>query len=68
MQIAEKLCWNEIKMMDSEKLPTYPSPKPSLCPKWEVSVNVSLGEGWWAVSHKPKLIQNGDTYATSLEK
>ena len=27
------------------KLPTYPSPKPSFCPKWEVSVNVSLGEG-----------------------
>ena len=29
----------------SETLPTYPSPKPKLCPKWEVSVNVSLGEG-----------------------
>ena len=29
----------------SGKLPTYPSPKPSFCPKWEVSVNVSLGEG-----------------------
>ena len=27
------------------KLPTYPSPKPSFCPKWEVSVNVNLGEG-----------------------
>ena len=30
----------------SEKLRTYPSPKSSfLIPKWEVSVNVSLGEG-----------------------
>ena len=32
----------------SGKLPTYPSPKPSFCPKWKVSVklNVSLGEGY----------------------
>ena len=30
----------------SGKLPTYPSPKPTFCPKWEVSVNVGLGEGW----------------------
>ena len=22
------------------KLPTYPSPKPTFCPKWEVSVDV----------------------------
>ena len=29
----------------SGKLPTYPSPKPSFCSKWEVSVNVSWGEG-----------------------
>ena len=27
------------------KLPTYPSPKPSFCPKWQVSINVNLGEG-----------------------
>ena len=27
------------------KLPTYPSPKPTFCPKWEVRVNVCLGEG-----------------------
>ena len=26
------------------KLPTYPSPKPTFCPKWEVSVNLCLGE------------------------
>ena len=25
------------------KLPTYPSPNPKFCPKWEVSVNVGLG-------------------------
>ena len=30
----------------SGKLPTYPSPKSTFCPKWEVSVNVGLGEGW----------------------
>ena len=29
----------------SGKLPTYPSPKPSFCPKWEASINVTLGEG-----------------------
>ena len=26
-------------------MPTYPSPKPTICPEWEVSVNVGLGEG-----------------------
>ena len=41
----------------SRKLPTYPSPKPSFCPKWEVSVHVNLGEGSLAVSQNPKLIQ-----------
>ena len=29
----------------SGKLPTQPSPNPTFCPKWEVSVNVDLGEG-----------------------
>ena len=29
----------------SGKVPTYPSPKPTFCPKWELSVNVGLGEG-----------------------
>ena len=29
----------------SRKLPTYPSPKPAFCPKWEVSVYVGLWEG-----------------------
>ena len=29
----------------SEKLPTYPSPNPTFCPKWEISVKVGLGEG-----------------------
>ena len=29
----------------SGKLPTYPFPKLTFCPKWEVSVNVELGEG-----------------------
>ena len=31
---------------DEGKLPTYPSPKPTFCPKWEVSVNAGLGEAW----------------------
>ena len=29
----------------SSKLPTYPSPNPTFCPKWEVCVNVGLGDG-----------------------
>ena len=29
----------------SGKLPAYPSPKPTFCPKLEVSVNDGLGEG-----------------------
>ena len=33
-------------------LPTYPSPKPTFCPKWQVSVNVGLKRGRWAVSQK----------------
>ena len=28
-----------------KKLPTYPSPKATFCPEWEVSVDVGLGEG-----------------------
>ena len=44
------LCGNLSRLMDAvmcrvrelEKLPTYPSPKPMSCPKWEVSVNVGL--------------------------
>ena len=30
----------------SGKLPTYPSPKTTFCPKWEESINVGLGDGW----------------------
>ena len=29
----------------SGKLPTDPYPNPTFCAKWEVSVNVDLGEG-----------------------
>ena len=29
----------------SEKLLTFPSPKPTFYLKWEVSINVALGEG-----------------------
>ena len=38
----------------SGKMPTFPSPKPSFCYKWEVSVNDSSSR--WAVFEKPKLI------------
>ena len=31
----------------SGKLPSYPSPKLTFCPKWEVSANVDLGRGRW---------------------
>ena len=37
--IRETIC-NKLKVAW-----TYPSPKPTFCPKWEVSVNVGLGEG-----------------------
>ena len=29
-----------------EKLPTYPSPNPTFCPKWDANDNAELGEGW----------------------
>ena len=32
-------------MVGVGKQRTYLSPKPTFCPKWEVSVNVGLGEG-----------------------
>ena len=35
---------NKVSSYVSGKLPTYPSPKPSLCPKFEASVNAGLGE------------------------
>ena len=33
-------------MYVSGKLPTYPSPNLTFCPKREVNVNVSFGDGW----------------------
>ena len=33
------------KFLDYKMMPTYPSPEPTFCPKWEVSVNVGLGVG-----------------------
>ena len=35
----------KLRFSQAMVLPTYPSPKPSFCPKWEVSVNVTLREG-----------------------
>lgn len=43
-------------MYDSEKLPSYPTPNLTFCPKREVSVNVRLGEGQVAISQKHTLI------------
>ena len=40
------------------KLTTYPSPKPTFCPKWEVPTPPLSYINTWAVSQKPKLIQN----------
>ena len=34
-----------ISIYISGKQPIYPSPKPTFCPKWELSVNFGLGEG-----------------------
>ena len=34
------------KIEVSGKLPTYPSPKPTFCLKWEVGVNVGLRDGY----------------------
>ena len=46
----EKSFWNNsLKKVGSSsisgRLPSYPSPKPKFCPKWEVGLNVGLGEG-----------------------
>ena len=30
---------------NSGKLPTFPSPKPTFYPNWEISANVDLGDG-----------------------
>ena len=35
----------QVSLYVSGKLPTYPFPKPTFCPKWEVSVNVDEREG-----------------------
>ena len=32
-------------LIQVKDLPTYPSPKLTFCPKWEVSVDVGLGVG-----------------------
>ena len=36
-------------------MPTHPSPKPTFCPKWEVSM-LAKGRGRWAVSQKRIMI------------
>ena len=38
--------WKNGSIKVSGKLPTYPSPNPAFCPKWEVSVDADLGEGY----------------------
>ena len=47
MQLLYHLHVQRIGSLDvSEKLSTYPSPKPIFCLKLQVSVEVCLGEGW----------------------
>ena len=41
-----KIKWYISRLRLCVKLPTYHSPKATFCPKWEVNVNVGLGEGW----------------------
>ena len=36
----------------------FPSPKPTVWPKWEVSDDVDVGEGWVVSFPEPKLIQS----------
>ena len=48
----------------SGKLPTYPSPKPRFCPKWEVSVDVGLGEG--KVGSLPETYEDPEFYGSSI--
>ena len=43
-------------IFDSGKLPIYPSPNTTFCPKWEVNVTVGLGRGGWRVSKNPILV------------
>ena len=40
------------------KLSTYPSLKPTFCPKWEVSVNVGFGEGYMYVGSFPEMFND----------
>ena len=37
--------WSASTRSSVHVLPTYPYPNPTFCPKWEVNVNVDLGEG-----------------------
>ena len=39
------LCFAVCYLFKKLKLPTYPSPEPTCCLKWEVSVNAGLGGG-----------------------
>ena len=47
--LITNMAWDNLNIFSvhyvSGKLPIYPFPKPTFCPKWEVSVNVGLGEG-----------------------
>ena len=46
----------------SVKLPTYPSPKPTLTLSSYLGQNVGLGRGRWSVSQKRKMIRNLATW------
>ena len=49
LPVCNPFTWNRTRASVKTlcgKLPTYPSPKPTVCPKWEVSDDVDVGEGW----------------------
>ena len=61
LPVCNPFTWNRtrasVKTLGG-KLPTYPSPKPTVCPKWEVSDDVDVGEGWVVSFPEPKVIQS----------
>ena len=48
--------WKGGSLYVSGKLPPYPSPKPTFCPKWQESVNVGLG---FAAASEPHPVKGG---------
>ena len=43
--LISRLVFAKVSIEVTGKLPTYPSPNPTFCPKWELSVHFDLGKG-----------------------